>query len=382
MDKDELQQKQSQTPIAAGQTEVWQSAFEAQTPLTATPPPLQLTADPVPGDQEGGESEYTPETVVFDIGGFADPSNPGEGNGKGIKIVLPPDLDGPTALLQVVMAMLRLSEAEAKAVIVKEHLQWENYNPKGQGIDREGNVIHLMRFKPRFAERVAHEPETLRPTVPLDLELYKGFKDYLRDHNDDQNRDPYTQFDNWAKEEGLYNQYAAPDASAGMFGENSAMNHEKQDYVAQREAVVRYVVWERLRAKRESLAAGIGEQKTDVQSTVQSLADSFPAILDLETLRRFMPDSYFKAWVALHARVIMAQGALENGDAVKFGEDGLATDISELAQWLVGNDTENLLHGNCVFCEFEPGFTAEHAQETVKLAATENFGLEQGQQLL
>ena len=111
MEKDKLEQRQPKVADAPGQkaergdTRIWESAFDSKATPTAQAPVSQLTANPVEVEQQTEEGEYEPSTVVFDIGGFADPNNPAEDKGKGIKVVIPPDLDGPTALVQVVMAM-------------------------------------------------------------------------------------------------------------------------------------------------------------------------------------------------------------------------------------------------------------------------------------
>jgi hypothetical protein len=101
------------------------TGFDSQkTPIS--PPPLtqNLTAGPAQLEQNGEqeESEYAPETVIFEIGGFASPENPKDKGGKGIKIVMPPNLNAEQALVRAMMAMLRVSEAEAKIVIEKENM--------------------------------------------------------------------------------------------------------------------------------------------------------------------------------------------------------------------------------------------------------------------
>jgi hypothetical protein len=310
----------------------WVSAFEAQSTPTVRPPAVQLTADPVQGDHCTEESDHEPETVVFDIGGFADPQNPAAGGGgKGIKVVVPPGLNSPTALVHVVMAMLRVSEAEAKVAIEKEHMQWTNYRLEGHGTDRAGNVIHLMRFKPKYAERTAHEPATLRPAAADELARYKAFKLYLLDHDGDNIRDPYAQYDSFAQSPS--NHFFIPEAKDGgsaMFG--AGLAGARGAYEDMREAVVQYIVWERLRAKREGLAHGIGDETTSLMAMVGQMADRFPSMVDMEAMQYYMPDRYFTAWNALHARMIVAQGALEQGDASQLQGD-LGEKVYQLAYW-------------------------------------------------
>jgi hypothetical protein len=358
----------------------WVSAFEAQSTPTVRPPAVQLTADPVQGDQCGGEVEQAPETVVFDIGGFADPQNPaGGGGGKGIKVVVPPGLDGPTALVHVVMAMLRCTEAEARVAIEKEQMQWTNYRPEGHGTDRAGNIIHLMRFKPKHAERTAHEPATLRPTEADELARYKAFKLYLLDHDGDNIRDPYAQYDRFAQSPSSH--FFIPEAKDGgsaMFG--AGLAGARGAYEDMREAVVQYVVWERLRAKREGLADGIGDETTSLMAMVGQMADRFPSMVDMEAMQYYMPDRYFTAWNALHARMIVAQGALEQGDASPL-EGDLCGKVYQLAYWFADFAEEKFgvwSSGEKTYHKFTDG----DVLEIHRLTEAKELTMEQGLRLM
>ncbi len=389
MEKDKIPQKQ---PPQGGQVEhegSWTSGFESKQTPTAQPPSEPLTANPAEEPRHAEEGEYDPETVVFERGGFADPNHPAEGKGKGIKVVMPPGLDGPAALVHVVMAMMRLTEAEARLMIDKEHMQWTSYVQDGQYLDRMGNAVHVVNFKPKYAERTAHEPATLRPAEGEDLERFKAFKLYLLDHDGDHIRDPYVQYDRWATDAGFFVEAAPPAIGGGtMPGTyNDPAAQDRRNYERDREAVVQYVVWERLRAKRESLAVGIeidtNEGHEEMKATVQGMADSLPALLDDEQLRQFLPDGYHGAWVALHARMILAQGALEKGDPSLLGDDQLGARIVELGTWLTQHMRDKIvkLHFEfvaTVFAMFDEG----NVQEALRLTAMQDFGMEQGQALL
>ncbi len=377
----EKEKKQQQRPKEAegGDNRIWESAFDSKATPTAQPPAAPLTANPAEGERHAEEGEYEPETVVFDIGGFADPNNPAEGNGKGIKVVIPPDLDGPTALVHVVMAMMRLTEAEAKVAIVEEGIQWTAYRPEGHGTDREGNVIHLMRFKPKYSERTAHEPETLRPAEGDDLERYKAFKAYLQDHDGDNIRDPYVQYDRWATEMGFFAIEHMPDGDKWL---PSKLAKERIKYEKGREAVVQYVVWERLRAKRESLADRIKDEQTDAKSLVGAMADRFPAMIDMAAMQYYMKPEYFTAWNALHGRMILAQGALEKGDTHAFQNGDLGAKVYRLAYWFAEMAQERLgvwqSDARKVFHQFD----AADVQAIGKLTDTKEPTLEQGREML
>jgi hypothetical protein len=357
----------------------WVSAFEAQSTPTVHPPAVQLSADPVQGDHCTEEADQAPETVVFDIGGFADPQNPAGGGGKGIKVVVPPGLDGPTALVHVVMAMLRCTEAEAKVAIEKEHMQWTNYRPEGHGTDRAGNIIHLMRFKPKYAERTAHEPATLRPAAADELARYKAFKLYLLDHGGDNIRDPYAQYDSFAQSPS--NHFFIPEAKDGgsaMFG--AGLAGARGAYEDMREAVVQYVVWERLRAKREGLADGIGDETTSLMAMVGQMADRFPSMVDMEAMQYYMPDRYFTAWNALHARMIVAQGALEQGDASPL-EGDLCGKVYQLAYWFADFAEEKFgvwSSGEKTYHKFTDG----DVLEIHRLTEAKELTMEQGLRLM
>ncbi len=388
MEKDKIPQKQ---PPQGGQVEhegSWTSGFESKHTPTAQPPSEPLTANPAEEPRHAEEGEYEPETVVFERGGFADPNHPAEGNGKGIKVVMPPGLDGPTALVHAVMAMMRLTEAEARAMIGKEHMQWTSYVQDGQYLDRMGNAVHILNFKPKYAERTAHEPATLKPQDKGELAQYKAFKLYLLDHDGDHIRDPYVQYDRWATDMGFF--VDEPTLQVGA----ANMDGPRNDYAQTREAIVQYVVWERLRAKRESLAPGIEidarEGHEEMKATVQGMADSLPALLDDGQLRQFLPDGYHGAWVALHARMIVAQGALEKGDPGFLGNPELGARIVELGAWFVqhGEDKIALLHYPDAW-ELDAMFGSDDMAEALRLTATaasrpggEDFGIEQGQALL
>jgi hypothetical protein len=372
--------KQPKTQETSPKTDVWTSGFDSKSTPKASPPPMQLSSDPIKGPQETDEGEYDPETIVFDIGGFADPQNPGGDNGKGIKVTIPPDLDGPSALVQVVMQMLRLTESEAKIAIVKENLQWVDYHVNGQGLDRMGNAVHLLRFKPTYAERVAHEPKSEKPTDAGDKDRFNAFKLYLAEHDCDNIRDPYLQYDKWAQDNGMFiPMMSSP--SYGMHGLGMADN--RGAYEKQREAVVEIVVWERLRAKRESLSTDIANQKTSLKGNVEQMADQLPSLVDLSHLQYSMPERYYNAWTALHARMIVAQGEWEKGNMDFFQQGDLRAKIYQLAYWFADFAQNNLGSyqsegGGKRFAQFNPN----HVQEILSLKEAKTPTQEQGQRLM
>ncbi len=382
MDKEKDRKQQRPKEAEGGDNKLWESAFDSKATPTAQPPVSQLTANPAEGEHHAEEGGYEPESVVFDIGGFADPNHPAESNGKGIKVVMPCGLDSHAALVHAVMAMLRCTESEAQTTIQKEHIVWTNYQPEGHGTDREGNVVHLIRFKPKYVERTAHEPATLKPTEKDDLEQFKAFKLYLEDHEGDNVRDPYLQYDQWAKTPpNLFFVEDVKEPGRGMFGTD--FGPARIDYEKKREAVVQYVVWERLRAKRESLAGEIADENGDMKGTVEELADSLPRIIDPTMMQQYLPDQYYSSWIALHARIIVAQGALEKGDATLIAQKDLGAAIFELGNWFAKNAEKEFLLKHFLFEEFVARkFSEEDVQEVHRLATTKDFGLEHGRQLL
>ncbi len=332
---------------------------------------------------DGGGDEL-PEPEVFETS-----------EGKAIKVVSPPDLDGPTALVQVVMAMMRITESEAKIMIVKEGIHWVNYQQDGNAKDNEGNVIRYMNFKPRYSERTAHEPESLKPKNANELQPYLEFKHYLEEHEGDNIRDPYIQFEEWAK--GTFYYFPEPTLGQSMFANTDAL---RTHYLELRDAVVEYVIWERLRAKRESIVKGLGVENGDMISRVEALADSFPIILDADTLRHYLPNSYYWDWTLLHADMISAQVALQEGDASKFRQDDLANNFLSLSDWFYRHAKEkaeaaesadwnarkskdfDLANYFRTEQKFYEKYGEEDLQEVRRLAIMEDFGFNQALQLL
>ncbi|MEY3444066.1 MAG: hypothetical protein RLZZ519_2347 [Bacteroidota bacterium] len=374
--------KQPKTQETAPKTDVWTSGFDSKTTPKASPPPMQLSSDPIKGPQEPEEGEYDPETIVFDIGGFADPQNPGGDNGKGIMVTIPPDLDGPTALVQVVMEMLRLTESEAKIAIVKENLQWIDYKVNGQGLDRMGNAVHLLRFKPTYSERVAHEPESQKPQDAAPKEKYTAFKLYLAEHDCDNIRDPYVQYDNWAKTPpNMFFVEDVKEPGRGMFGTD--FGPARIEYEQMRESVVKYVVWERLRAKRESLAKGIKDENGDVKANVAAMADSFPALIDAETMRKYIPAKYYSDWVSLHSRMIEAMCALDEGDPSMLQQGGLGARVFELAKWFTEHKKDRKVAENFHSREqLRNKFSDKDVQQLLGLVSMTDFNVDRGRELV
>jgi hypothetical protein len=370
--------KQPKAQETAPQTDVWTSGFDSKTTPKASPPPMQLSSDPIKGPQETEEGEYDPETIVFDIGGFADPQNPGGDNGKGIKVTIPPDLDGPTALVQVVMQMLRLTETEAIQVIVKEELQWIDYKVNGHGLDRMGNAVHLLRFKPTFVERVAHEPVSQKPQDAKTIALYNGFKIYLEDHADDHIRDPETQYDRWAVERGFFVE-SVPQTVGGATIPGTFANtdfHEREGYESDRKAVVELVTWERLRAKRETLAVDIPQERSEMKFVIQTMADQFRSVSQIDLIKNYVNASLYNQWAAIHGTMIVAQGQLENGDTAIFEGNNLARQLSEMIRGLSAEASGQI--GKSIQWRWNKA----HVAELEQLSQVQGLTLEQGRRVL
>ena len=396
MEKDKVNPKVQQKAAEKEGTheDIWVSAFDSKVTPILPPPAIQLTANPAQDNPPGGghakgngngePEDYEPETLVFDNGGFADPQDPKAGDaGKGIKVTIPPDLDGPTALVHVVMAMMRLTESEARTMIVDEAIQWVDYHPNGHGKDRKGNAVHLMRFKPKYSERTAHEPETLRPTEGSDLMAYNQFKLYLQDHDCDNIRDPYEQYDRMAREQGWY-PVETPQIAYGIPGGGSVQpdNSETEGYHATRKTIVEFVVWERLRAKRESLAKDIPTQKTGIKATVEQMADCIPSLVDMELLKAKIPKCCYEVWVETHVLVIQAQAKVEQGDASAFTPELMAK-LYELAN-LMHEFTSDMLSvwgDGFQVQRFDP-FNGDDFKELQRLVNSKEFGIEEGRQLV
>lgn len=373
-----LHGKQAQ-PVANEKNEdIWTSAYDSERTPVAPPPTAQLSADPSSdGSGQGEDGEYQPETVVFEIGGFADPQDPAKGDGgKGIKVVMPPGLDQHAALVNAVMAMLRCTESEAQIAIEREHIVWTNYRPEGHGTDREGNIIHLIRYQQKYVERVAHEPQSLRPTEGDGLLAYKQFKVYLLDHEDDNIRDPYEQYDRMAREQGWY--VSEPPFTI----EEDEWNDRRRDYEKQRQELVEFVIWERLRAKREKLAAGIGEESTSAKLLVEAMADRLPSIIDLDEMQRYVPPKYFQAWFRLHAGVISAQAALEAGDTQAIRHGGLGGQIFQLAYWFADFVQGSLGKKRPDGTQLYAAFGVPEVAEVARLNKTDQPTIEDGFHLL
>jgi transcription-repair coupling factor (superfamily II helicase) len=101
-----------------------------------------------------------------------------------------------------------------------------------------------------------------------------------------------------------------PTYSAYANANQATANYRRLSYEETRDAVVELVTWERLRAKRETLAADVPNQRTSLKANVQQMADQFKTV-NLSHLQYAMPERYYNAWLTLHPRMILAQGEWE-----------------------------------------------------------------------
>ena len=281
--------------------------LEPQSHTNVVSPPLAqpLTASSGFSESEQENSEYTPETVVFEIGGFASPENPKDSGGKGIKFVTPPNLTADQALVYAVMAMLRVSETEAKIAIEKEGIHWENYNPEGHGRDREGNVIHLLRLKEKYAVRTAHEPDSLKPKSEKGKAYYAGFQKYLAARKDAESADLSDLFNAFAETIPELAQ-AKQDEADGIL----LKNQFEQRYSQIKAEILEFAIWDNLRAKREDIAAGIEGEKTALKPTIRAMADQFASV-SMDLLRQYVPARFYKKWAQLHVQAMLIEANLD-----------------------------------------------------------------------
>ena len=351
---------------------------EAQSPVQQFAPPLTqpLTAGSGFSDsQEQEESEYAPETVVFEIGGFASPENPKDTGGKGIKIVIPPNLNAEQALVKIMMAMLRVSEAEAQIAIKKEGIHWENYNPEGHGTDREGNIIHLMRFKEKYAVRTAHEPESLQPKSDKGKRYYAGFQKYLAVRKDADSAELSDLFEAFAATVPELMQAKQEEADR-----ISPKNQFVQSYSQLKAEILEFAIWDNLRAKREGIAAGIEGEKTALIPTIRAMADQFAGV-PMDLLRQYVPARFYTKWAQLHVQAMLIEADLENEHPEpieKAYADGLYQLAYHFAQYAEAKLGTTSSSGQRHYAKFD----AKDVQTILRIQGAETLGPNEAQLLL